>query len=369
MRSTVYRDRGNPPDTADVAPKVTLALSVLDLVPVRSGQNSAQAVAASLALAQRAEQLGYTRYWFAEHHNMPSVASTTPPVLIAAVASRTHRIRVGSGGVMLPNHAPLVVAEQFAALEAIAPGRIDLGIGRAPGSDPVISALLRASGPTSEVDRFEQHLGDIQALAGDGATVTVNTIDGLRDYEVRATPAPSGIPELWLLGSSDYSAHLAAKLGLPYVFAHHFSGEGTERALDIYRREFQPSQTLEAPRTFLTLNVVVADTAEEAHARALPQLHSMARLRTGKPMRPLDTVEAAEAEPLDAASQRAIDAMLERWVVDAPDAAVARVRELASRFGVDEVMLSPGAGSRDGEPADRAPGRERTLELLAPLVG
>ena len=141
----------------------TPALSVLDLVPVRTGQSSADAVAASLALARLADELGYVRYWYAEHHNMPSVASTTPPVLIAATAARTERIRVGSGGVMLPNHAPLVVAEQFAALEALAPGRIDLGIGRAPGSDPVISALLRASGPTSEVDRFEEHLGDIRA--------------------------------------------------------------------------------------------------------------------------------------------------------------------------------------------------------------
>jgi luciferase family oxidoreductase group 1 len=348
---------------------VTLALSVLDLVPVRTAQSSADAVAASLALAERADELGYTRYWFAEHHNMPAVASTTPPVLIAATATRTHRIRVGSGGVMLPNHAPLVVAEQFAALEAIAPGRIDLGIGRAPGSDPVISALLRASGPTSEVDRFEEHLGDIRALAGDGATVTVNTREGLRDYEVRATPAASGVPELWLLGSSEYSAHLAAKLGLPYVFAHHFSGEGTEFALDIYRREFRPSETLEVPRSFLTLNVVVADTADEAHARALPQLQSMARLRTGQPLRPLDTVEAAEREELDVASRFAIDRMLERWVVDAPDAAVRRIGELAARFGVDEVMVSPGAGSREGEPVDRAAGRERTLELLAPLLG
>ncbi len=341
------------------------ALSVLDLVPVRTGQTSADAVAASLALARRADELGYARYWYAEHHNMPAVASTAPPVLIAATAARTDRIRVGSGGVMLPNHAPLVVAEQFAALEALAPGRIDLGIGRAPGSDPVISALLRASGPTSEVGRFEEHLGDIRALAGDGATVTINTREGLRDYEVRATPAAAGLPELWLLGSSDYSAHLAAKLGLPYVFAHHFTGEGTERALAIYRGEFRPSEALAAPRTFLTLNVVVADTAEEAHARALPSLQNMARLRTGKPLRALDTVEAAEREELDAASRHVIEAMLERWVVDAPDPAAARIRALAERFGVDEVMVSPGAGAREGEPVDRALGRERTLELLA----
>jgi len=286
-------------------------------------------------------------------------------VLIAATAARTSRIRVGSGGVMLPNHAPLTVAEQFAALEALAPGRIDLGLGRAPGSDPVITALLRSSGPTSDVDRFEDNLRDIRALAGDGAVLSLNTSDGQREYEVKATPAAAGVPEMWLLGSSDYSAHLAAKLGLPYVFAHHFSGEGTERALAIYRGEFRPSEQLAASRTFLTLNTVVADTAEEALARAMPSLLNMARLRTGKPLRTLDSVEAAAVEELDPASRHVVDAMLERWVVDAPDAAAARIRELATRFGVDEVMISPGAGSWDGEPADRGIGRERTLELLA----
>jgi len=347
---------------------VSLSLSVLDLIPVRTGQNSGEAVAASLALARRADELGYTRYWFAEHHNMPSVASTTPPVMIAAVAAGTSRIRVGSGGVMLPNHAPLTVAEQFAALEALAPGRIDLGLGRAPGSDPVITALLRSSGPTSDVDRFEENLRDIRALAGDGAVLSLNTSDGLREYEVKATPAAAGVPQMWLLGSSDYSAHLAAKLGLPYVFAHHFSGEGTERALAIYRAEFQPSEQLAGPRTFLTLNAVVADTAEEALARAMPSLQNMARLRTGKPLRVIDTVEVAQLEELDVASRHVVDAMLERWIVDAPDAAAARIRELASRFGVDEVMVSPSAGSRDGEAADRTPGRERTLELLAERI-
>jgi luciferase family oxidoreductase group 1 len=196
----------------------SLNLSILDLVPVRSGQTSAQAVAASLALAARADQLGYARYWFAEHHNMPAVASTTPPVLAAAAAARTVRIRVGSGGVMLPNHSPLVVAEQFAALEALAPGRIDLGIGRAPGSDPVITQLLRMSGTTSDVERFPQHVRDIRALASpQGATVEF-TSGGT--YDIHATPAATGAPQVWLLGSSDYSAQLAAASGLPYVFAN-----------------------------------------------------------------------------------------------------------------------------------------------------
>jgi luciferase family oxidoreductase group 1 len=347
---------------------MALTLSVLDLVPVRRGQTSADAVAASVALAQTADALGYERYWFAEHHNMPAVASTAPPVLIAAVAGRTDRIRVGSGGVMLPNHAPFTVAEQFATLEAFAPGRIDLGLGRAPGSDPVITHLLRSSGPTSDVDRFEENIRDIRALAGDGAQLTLRTADGLRDYEVKATPAAAGVPQVWLLGSSDYSAHLAAKLGLPYVFAHHFSGEGTERALDIYRREFQASAELDAPRTFLTVNAVVAQTAEEAMARALPSLLNFSRLRTGKPLRAIDAVEDAALEEQDAATRHVIDAMLSTWIVDTAEPARDRLARLAASFGVDEVMVSPSAGSRAGEPADRTPGREDTLRLLAPLT-
>src|SRR5829696_2979362 len=240
----------------------SLRLSVLDLVPVRSGQTSAEALAASVRLAQRADALGFTRYWFAEHHNMPAVASTTPPVLIASIAARTERIRVGSGGVMLPNHAPLVVAEQFAALEALAPGRIDLGIGRAPGSDPVISQLLRLAGTTSDVERFPEHVRDIISLVSpDGATVRFASGG---TYDVHATPAATTVPEVWLLGSSDYSAQLAAALGLPYVFANHFSGEGLERALEVYRTQFQPTDAHPAPQTFLTVNAIAAETADEA---------------------------------------------------------------------------------------------------------
>ena len=227
--------------------------------PSATGQTSADAVAASIALAERADALGLHRFWLAEHHNMPSVASTNPPVLLGVLAGRTRRIRLGSGGVMLPNHAPFVIAEQFAALEAAAPGRIDLGIGRAPGSDPVITALLRSEGHTSDVDAFPNHIRDIEALISrDGAGLRLATGE---EYTVRATPAAAGTPDLWLLGSSDYSAELAGRLGLPYVFAHHFSGQGTEHALDLYRSRFEPSEHLAAPRTFLTANVVAADTA------------------------------------------------------------------------------------------------------------
>lgn len=339
------------------------ALSILDLVPVRTGQTSAEAVASSLTLAARADELGMRRYWFAEHHNMPAVASTTPPVLIAAAAARTSRIRVGSGGVMLPNHAPLVVAEQFAALEALAPGRVDLGLGRAPGSDPVITQLLRQSGTTSDVDRFPDHVRDIRSLVSrDGASLRF-TSGGT--YEVTATPAASSVPEVWLLGSSDYSAQLAAALGLPYVFANHFSGEGLERALDLYRTGFVPNEENPAPRTFLTANAVVADTVEEADARALPQARMMARLRTGRPLTALESVEeAAGAEKTDRLAAPMWDALRAKWFVGTAAEVTADLAAFAERWGVDEVMISPVAGSDRDEPMDRPDARLRALELL-----
>ena len=342
-----------------------IALSVLDLVPVRSGQTSAEAISSSLDLAATADRLGYRRYWFAEHHNMPAVASTTPPVLIAAAAMRTAQIRLGSGGVMLPNHAPLIVAEQFAALEAIAPGRIDLGLGRAPGSDPVITQLLRQAGTSSDVEQFPRHVQDIAALvSGDGATLRF-TSGG--EYTVRATPAATGTPEVWLLGSSDYSAQLAASHGLPYVFANHFSGEGLERALDLYRTAFVPSETLAAPRTFLTANVLVAPTAEEAEERALPNLRMTARLRTNKPLVALETVEQSIAGAPDFAGlgETFMASARAKWFVGTASAVASDLRSFAARHEVDEVMISPIAGSYENEPMDAAPGRLQTLELLA----
>ena len=344
----------------------SLALSVLDLVPVRTAQSSAQAIAASMRLAEAADELGYTRYWFAEHHNMPSVASTTPPVLVAAASARTARIRVGSGGVMLPNHSPLVVAEQFAALEALAPDRIDLGIGRAPGSDPVISQLLRMSGTTSDVERFPSHITDILSLVSpEGATVRFASGG---EYGVHATPAAAGAPQVWLLGSSDYSAQLAAHLGLPYVFANHFSGDGLERALDLYRTGFVASEWLSEPATFLTINAVAAPTDEEAQARALPQLRAMARLRSNKPSIPLETIEQAQAGSLadaDPAAEDNLRRMRSRWLVGDAAHVASELRAFATRYGVNEVMVSPVSGSFDGEAMDAAPGRVQTLGLLA----
>ncbi|MFC5928959.1 LLM class flavin-dependent oxidoreductase [Cryobacterium melibiosiphilum] len=343
-----------------------LALSVLDLIPVRSGQTSGNALAASVALAQMADRLGFTRYWVAEHHNMQAVASTNPPVLMGILAARTERIRVGSGGIMLPNHSPLVIAEQLGILEAAFPGRIDVGFGRAPGSDPVISSYLRSSGAVSDVDAFEHNVADIGALLHpDGAALRLTSG---QDYVLRATPAATGSAVVWMLGSSSFSAHLAARLGLPYVFANHFSGDGTTDALNLYRTEFTPSENLAAPRTFLTVNVSVADTAEEALALATPQLQLMARLRTGAPMGALLTVEQAAVADVTGAQAEIIEQMVRGWVIDTPAGAATRLHALADRFGVDEIMVVPGASEHSHDDLDTAPARVRALELLAAEV-
>ncbi|MBP2436625.1 LLM class flavin-dependent oxidoreductase [Microbacterium amylolyticum] len=341
----------------------TPALSVLDLVPVRTGQTTPQAIAASMLLAKKADDLGYRRYWFAEHHNMKAVASTTPPVLIAAATAHTSRIRLGSGGVMLPNHAPLIVGEQFAALEAIAPGRIDLGLGRAPGSDPVITQLLRRSGTTSEAQQFPDHVRDIQELMSpEGATVRF-TSGGT--YAVTATPAATSSPTVWLLGSSDFSAQLAAQMGLPYVFANHFAGEGLERAMALYRQGYQPSERHPAPESFVTANIVVAPTEDEAFERALPQMRQFARLRTNKPMRPIETIDEAKAAASDALEDSFIEQMRRRWFIGTPTSVAQRLREFAEKNEVAEIMVSSGDGAYADEPLDEPTGRAQTLELLA----
>ncbi len=345
-----------------------LALSVLDLVPVRSDQTTSDALAATLTLARTADRLGFRRYWLAEHHNMPAVAATNPPVLIGLVAGRTERIRVGSGGVMLPNHAPLVVAEQFALLEAAFPGRIDLGLGRAPGTDPVTRwALRHGAGGVDEAaaERFGEYVDDILTMMEpSGAGLALRG----RTHVLKATPAAQSVPTVWLLGSSDYSARLAAEKGLPYVFAHHFAGSGTAEALELYRTSFRPSPELAEPRTFLTVNAAVADTAEEAARLALPQLLQMLALRTGQPLTAQRLVEEAEkvvADGLPPGHEGLLAAMRKRWVIGDPVGARSELGRLAASYSVDEVMVNPVGGAYAGTDPATAPAREQTLRLLA----
>ena len=358
--------------TAPRCVEPSMRLSVLDLVPVRSDQTTSDALAATTRLAQTADRLGYTRYWVAEHHNMPSVAATSPPVLLAHLAAHTSAVRLGSGGVMLPNHAPLAVAEQFALLEAAHPGRIDLGIGRAPGSDPVTSMALRGfkgrdgAADFQDIEAFPDYLDDVVALMSARGVRVALPRDLMRDnYILKATPAAASEPRLWLLGSSMYSAHLAAAKGLPYVFAHHFSGQGTAEALQTYRDEFRPSELTPEPVTFLTVNAVVAETHDEAMRLVLPNLQMMARLRTGAPLTAVDLVEDAEAQQLGPRADSVIDAGLRQAVVGSPADAAAQVRALAETFDVDEVMIHPVASAHRGVDPAASPAREATLELLA----
>jgi luciferase family oxidoreductase group 1 len=355
-------------------------LSVLDLIPVRTRQSSGEAVAASLSLVQAAERLSFTRYWLAEHHNMPAVASTSPSTLIAHFAASTSRIRLGSGGVMLPNHAPLSIAEQFALLEAMHPGRIDLGLGRAPGSDPVTSYMLRGPRSTTEGDPAETFPTDVETVAallgsdrpqsdepfGDDDQPGVGLSIRARSYELKATPRVISAPEMWLLGSSDFSAALAAKLGLAYVFANHFGQPGIERALELYRSSFRPSEALAAPKTLVTANISVAETTAEAERLALPQLIQMARIRTGGALTPQLTVEAAEATPLGAMEEESVRDQSRRWLIGTASEVADRIRALTEQHGVDEVMVSPVGGAFEADSLTGSPSRVRSLELIAP---
>lgn len=331
-----------------------LALSVLDLSVLSAGRSSSDALTGTTVLAQAADRLGYRRFWVAEHHNMPSVACTAPPVLIAHLAANTSRIRVGSGGVMLPNHAPLAVAEQFAMLEALHPGRIDLGVGRAPGTDGSTARVLRR-GATGDVDDFPNDLVDVMGLLGD-----VRTGDGLwRSF--RATPIASSSPDVFLLGSSDYGARLAAHLGLPYSYAHHFDMAGGDNRYTInvaalYRQQFRPSQRWPEPHFILTATALAAETAEEAEWHALPGRITALGRRTGR-FTPLPSPEDAARHP-EVEEARALPTG--RLVGDA-ETVWAGLEELAALTSADEVMVTSVA-------YDTA-ARVRSLEVLAARAG
>jgi luciferase family oxidoreductase group 1 len=317
-------------------------LSVLDLAPVAAGSTAAEALAETTALARRADALGFRRFWVAEHHNIPSVASTAPEVLIAHLAASTDRIRVGSGGVMLPNHAPLAVAERFGMLEALHPGRIDLGLGRAPGTDMRTAMALRSTSP----EGFEQQFAELRGHLGTG-------YGGMR-----AVPGEHTVPELWMLGSTDGGARIAAALGLPFVFAHHFHPHFTEPALELYRSLFAPSDLLDAPRTIVAAGIVVGDDDEHAARLALPGAVAMLRLRQGRPA-PIPSVEQAVAllPRLSPAESAAIDEALRRPIVGGAQTVHAGLLELVERTGTDELMLT----SQVAEPGMR----QRGLEQLA----
>jgi luciferase family oxidoreductase group 1 len=307
---------------------------VLDLATVREGHDSADALRGTLEIARTADELGYARFWVAEHHNMPAVASTSPPVLIASIAAHTSRIRVGSGGVMLPNHMPFVVAEQFATLEALHPHRIDLGIGRAPGTDQATAAALRGVSPYLTVEQFPEHLQTLLGLLGD------DRIDPELVARLHATPAPATYPEVWMLGSSTYGAQVAATLGLPFCYAYHFAmSSDVDNALRLYRTGFQPSPQHPAPHVMVSASVIAAETTEEALYLAGPSRIMALSLRTGK-LGPIVSPAQAAAVELSDLDRSLLDSLPGTQFAGTADEVVAGLDGLVSRTGADELILA-----------------------------
>jgi luciferase family oxidoreductase group 1 len=305
-----------------------IPVSILDLATINEGETTADAFQRSLALAQAAERLGYNRYWFAEHHNMDSVASAATSVLIGYIAGGTSSIRVGAGGVMLPNHAPLVIAEQFGTLASLYPGRIDLGLGRAPGTDPVTSWALRRA-LKSDVDSFPNDVVELLQYLGP------------RDPEarVRAIPGEGTEVPVWLLGSSTYSAQLAAMLGLPFAFASHFAPAHLHDALQIYHSQFRPSRFLQEPYSMACVNVIAAETDEEAAylATSLYQMVLGMIRNKRRPMPPpIDTMEGVWTVPEKAAVQH----MLQYGFIGSTETVKEGLQSFVNSTGVAELMIT-----------------------------
>ena len=301
--------------------------SVLDLSPIVQGGDAAQALQRSLELARHVEGLGYHRYWLAEHHNMPGIASAATAVVIAHVAAGTSTMRIGSGGVMLPNHAPLVIAEQFGTLEALFPGRIDLGLGRAPGTDQVTARALRR-GQNNSAETFPQDVLELQGYFRGTETGAVQAVPG----------AGLNVP-IWLLGSSLFSAQLAGVLGLPFAFASHFAPDHLHEALALYRREFRPSEALTRPYAMAAIAVMAADTDDEARRLFTSLQQSFVRLRRGKPTPlppPVETMDGVWT-PMEKAM---VDHAFGEAVVGSPATVQRGIAAFIERTGVDELMVT-----------------------------
>ena len=308
-------------------------LSVLDLSPVVSGSTAAQALRNTLDLARLADSLGFTRYWIAEHHNMPMIASSAPEIMIGQVAAATSRIRVGSGGVMLPNHAPLMVAERFKMLEALYPGRIDLGLGRAPGTDPATSYALRRRQGVSEEDDFLDRFNELMLFETRGFPA------GHPFANVRAMPADVALPPIFLLGSSDYSAQLAGHIGAVFAFAHHFATFDAAEAMRLYRDNFKPSASHAKPYAILATHIVCADTDEEADRLARTVDLNFVRRAKGEYL-PLASPEEATAYDYAPVDLARIASNRQRMSIGSPATVKARLAPLIEATQAQELMVT-----------------------------
>ncbi|HLR08531.1 MAG TPA: LLM class flavin-dependent oxidoreductase [Bacillota bacterium] len=304
-----------------------IPLSVLDLIPITEGSGPADAFQNSVDLARHVEKWGYNRYWLAEHHNMPGIASSATSVVIGHIAGATREIRVGSGGVMLPNHAPLVIAEQFGTLESLYPGRIDLGLGRAPGTDQVTAYALRRTLNTTPED-FPMMVEELEAYFAGKA-------------QVHAVPGEGLDIPIWLLGSSNFSAQLSAHKGLPFSFASHFSPNSTMEALQLYRENFQPSDKLTKPYAMLGVNVIAADTDEKAKWLATSQHQQMLSLRRGRPTKlqpPVDDIDEAWSSAEKAIVEQSLQSSA--TIIGSPDTVKKKLEAFIEETAADELIIN-----------------------------
>jgi luciferase family oxidoreductase group 1 len=324
-----------------------IPLSVLDLSPIRQGGDAREALRNTLDLAQHSERWGYQRYWLAEHHNMPGIASAATAVVIGHVAAGTKTIRVGAGGIMLPNHAPLLIAEQFGTLEALHPGRIELGLGRAPGSDQLAQRALRRG--FGSADNFPDDVLELMAWFRPPQP----------GQQVQAVPGAGQDVPLWILGSSLFGAQLAAQLGLPYAFASHFAPAQLSDAVQLYRAQFRPSAQLARPYVMLGLNVTAADTEEEARLLRSSLLQAFVNLRRGRPG-PLPPPDGDFEERMSSAERAMIEQALSCSVVGSPDTVRRGLHSFVERTGADELMVT-------GQIYDHA-ARLRSFEIVAQLA-
>jgi len=324
-----------------------LPLSILDLSPVPEGSDAGQALRNSRDLARHAEALGYPRFWMAEHHNMPGIASAATAVALAHVAAGTSTIKLGAGGIMLPNHAPLLIAEQFGTLAALHPGRIELGLGRAPGTDQRTAHAMRRN-LASDADAFPQDVVELLSYFRPAEP----------DQAVQAVPGAGLEVPVWILGSSTFGAQLAAALGLPYAFASHFAPAQLHQAVQVYRTRFRPSERLAEPRVMLGVNVFAADSDEEARLLFTSLQQAFVRLRTGRPGK-LPPPKPGYGESLDPYARSMLDNALACSVVGGPDTVRKGLEELAARTGADEFMVTAQIWDHQA--------RLRSFEILAGL--
>ena len=328
-------------------PQFTPQFSVLDLVPVRQGSNVAEALADATRLAQVAEQIGCKRFWVAEHHTMEGIAGGATSVVLAHIGNATSTIRIGSGGIMLPNHTPFQIAEQFGTLDALFPGRIDLGLGRAPGAGPELQRALRKDLHKAS-EYFPQDVVELRAL-----------LTGDLDLPITATPGLGSNVEFWMLGSSLFGAQLAAKLGMPYAFAAHFAPDHLDSALEIYRRDFEPSEACEKPHVMVAMNVFAAETEEAAQTLASSQQQSFVALRSGSPGK-LPPPIADYTQTLPAPARAMLDHLGQAAAVGRPQKVRGDIEAFVTRTRADEIILC----GATFDPEARLRSLELTLEAF-----